>query len=508
MDGMGEQTPYLPTLAALGVVMQAIPGPRIVVGEDEKIVLVNAAACDLLGYAPRDLVGQYVDVLKPEGPGGQIDVLRQAWAAAPESGALGRGMDLRARRADGTEVPIELQVVPWTTDEGGVVVIAIHDLTAAQYDNRLFRALLDAAPDAVVIIDDSGTIRLVNGAAERAFGYDRGELVGLPMEVLVPDRFAELHGQLREHFAAAPHPRPMGRAGTLYAKRKDGSEFPADIALSPVLTEEGPLVIADVHDLTERLAAVDEVHRAREQQNFMAEIDRMKDQFLATISHELRTPLASIVGFCELIAEVEGLDPDVQHFVSIVTRNARRETRLVEDLLTLVNIDQGGLSVRPASANLTRLVRDAVHSAQPRANAAGIDLSLEGPDGEVPIVCDPDRIGQALDGLLSNALKFTPTGGRVRVVVELLGPVANILVADSGMGIDDPNPNRVFDRLYRSPSAIERQIPGAGIGLAIASAIVAAHHGNIRVLDTSRAGTTFALELPLEGQPETNMSAG
>lgn len=507
MAGMDGQAPYLPTLAALGVVMQAIPGPRIVVDETEKILMVNAAASDLLRCPAADLVGHTIDILMPAGRTAQVDELRKAWAAAPTSGALGRGMNLRARRGDGTDFPIELQVVPWTTDEGAVVVVAIHDLTAAQSDTRLFRALLHAAPDAVVIVDKSGTIRLVNDAAEQGFGYGRDEILGQPLEILVPERFAGHHEHLRKGFLAAPHARPMGYAETLYAKRKDGSEFPVDISLAPVATEEGPLVIASLHDLTKRYAAIDALHKAEEGQRLLAEIDRAKDEFLATLSHELRTPLASILGFCELITEIEGLDPDAQHYMSIVTRNARREARLVEDLLTLVDIKERGLSVRAAPVDLTRLVHEAVSSAQPQATAAGIGLSLDARAGPLTAVCDPDRIGQALDSLLSNALKFTPADGSVRVMLEAGATTARIEVADTGMGIGDPDTDRVFERLYRSPIAIEHAVPGAGIGLSIAAAIVAAHHGNIRVVKTDRAGTTFAIELPLDGRPDIAIGA-
>lgn len=500
--------PYLPTPAVLGAIVHAMPGPRIVVDQNEMVLYVNQATCELLGYSESDLVGHSIDVLKPAGGGHQIDDLRKAWEATPQPGTLGRGMDLRARRADGTEVPIELEVVPWRTDEGDVVLVGIQDLTAAQHDSRLFRALLDAAPDPVVIADHTGAIRLVNGAAERAFGYARGELIGRPVEVLVPSRFAGHHPQLRDRFIAAGQPRRMEARDLLYAKRKDGSEFPADISLSPVSTEEGPLVIADVRDLTERLAAIDAVNKAQEQQRLTAEIDRLKDQLLATISHELRTPLASIVGFCELIDDIEDLDPTIQHYMSIVTRNARRETRLVEDLLTLTKIEQGSLNLEAAAVDLGDLVRDAVASAQPQATGSGIDLSWEAdaPFEPVTINCDPERIGQALDCLLSNALKFTPAGGTVRVALEAGPRTAHIHVSDTGIGIDDPDPSRVFERLYRTPKTIQSQIPGAGIGLSIAEAIVLAHHGTIEVLDTSHAGTTFAVELPLADDPETTFS--
>lgn len=153
------------------------------------------------------------------------------------------------------------------------------------------------------------------------------------------------------------------------------------------------------------------------------------------------------------------------------------------------------------------MVRDAVSSARPQATGAGIDLSLDAPADPTPIVCDPDRIGQALDNLLSNAVKFTPAGGRVHITMDLGPDSVTVTVADTGMGIDDPQPARVFDRLYRSPLAVQHEIPGAGIGLSIAAAIATAHRGNLSLVETGPEGTTFAIELPLDRAPHSTMPA-
>ena len=502
MGGTADDgTSYLPALAGFRAVFDASTEPTIVIDADDKIRVANTAACDLLGYAAADLLGRTFDILVAAGQVAQVNELRRAWAASTTPGALGSAMDLRALRADGTEVPIEVQVTAVTTIEGPVVMVAIRDMTLAQHDTRLFRALLEAAPDAIVIVDETGTIRLVNEAAEQCFGYARSELIGRALEVLVPKRVARLHQHLRKGLFASPHPRPMEQAGTLSARRKDGSEFPAEISLAPVVTEEGALMIAAVRDVTERLAANHAVRAAEEQQQVLIEITRSKDQFLATVSHELRTPLASIIGYCELITEMEDLSPELERFMSIVTRNARREARLVDDLLTLVNIDEHGVTVRVTPVDLTLLVREGVDSARPGAAEAEIDLWLEHPTDALTTLCDADRIGQALDILLSNALKFTPAGGRVQIRLEETAATARIEVADTGIGIGDPDPDRVFERLYRSPNAIEREIPGAGLGLSIAAAIVAAHQGTIRVLSTDDTGSTFEIQLPLRGEP-------
>jgi protein-histidine pros-kinase len=501
MDGRSGTAPEheRPGLAAMRAILDAIPEPRLVIGTDERIRMANAAAGTLLGRDPAELVDRPLAMLVPVDREDQVHALRSAWLASPRSGQVGRGMDLRARRPDGSEVPVEVQVAPVETSEGLVAIVSLRDVTAVEHDTRLFRGLLESAPDAVVIVDDTGRIRLVNATLEKWFGYTREELVGQHVEVLVPDGAAARHAHLRGGYTAHPRTRPLGLGEQLRARRKDGSEFPAEISLAPVRTDEGLLIVADIRDVTERLAVADAMRRAEETQRVQEESNRVKDEFLATVSHELRTPLTSIVGFGELLEEAEDLPPHCVKFLSVIMRNARRELRLVNDLLTLVNINERGLTIRPVDVDLATVVREAADSARPAASEAGLSVWCEVPDHAIVVTCDGERVGQALDNLLSNALKFTPRGGQVGVRLLSTDGAAWIEVSDSGMGISEEEHERVFERLYRSPVAVAQEIPGAGLGLSIAAAIAAAHQGSIRVLRSDHSGTTFGLHLPLVG---------
>lgn len=468
----------------LGGLLEAAPDAMIVIDSQGVIQLVNAQAERVFGYSRAELLGQPVEILVPVSLHEVHRKHRDDYVLEPHVRSMGSGLDLRARRKDGSEFPVEISLAPLVTEDGTLISAAVRDVTAKRREERLFRGLLEAAPDAMVIVDQEGRIVLVNAQVEKNFGYQRSELIGQRVEILVPDRFSGMHVAFRSGYVAGPRTRPMGLAGDLFARRKDGTEFPVEISLAPLETEEGLLVSAAVRDISER-------RRMQEAS------DRAKDEFFATVSHELRTPLTSMLGYSELMADLEQLSPQGQRFLTVITRSAERELRLVDDLLTLVAIEDSGLAIRTAPMDLDPVVREAVEAARPRAEEIDIDLSVIIPGSPVQVDGDRDRLGQAIDNLLSNALKFTPAGGTVQVRLRSVDGRAEIEVSDSGMGIGEAEPNRIFERLYRSGQAIARQVPGAGLGLTITLAILKAHHGTISVIRSDESGTTFRMTLPL-----------
>src|SRR3989440_1532608 len=246
-------------------------------------------------------------------------------------------------------------------------------------------------------------------------------------------------------------------------------------------------------------AEAESVQRLLAKQNDqLRELDRLKDEFVSLVSHELRTPLTSIRGYVELLLEEEGqLDDDQRRFLEIVNRNSERLLTLVADLLFLAQIDAGKPAIELASVDLNRIVEECVEASSPVADSKGIDLRLQA--RRLPkLAGDPVRLAQVLDNLVSNALKFTPSGGSVEVRLRAEEGLAVLELEDTGLGIPEEEQERLFERFFRSSNAMESAIPGTGLGLTITKAIVERHGGTIEVESAANAGTTVRVRLPLK----------
>jgi signal transduction histidine kinase len=232
--------------------------------------------------------------------------------------------------------------------------------------------------------------------------------------------------------------------------------------------------------------------RLAEQNDQLRELDRLKDEFVALVSHELRTPLTSIRGYLELVLDGAGttLSEEQEQFLRVVERNAQRLQRLVGDLLFIAQVDAGRLSLEVGAVDLAEVAIESVEAAGPLAADKEIELVVAG-DHVVEVTGDRSRLAQLLDNLISNALKFTPAGGRIDVCVTATPAGGQIDVADTGMGISEAEQDRLFGRFFRTAAATEQAIPGTGLGLAISKAIAEAHGGTITVESEVGRGTTF-----------------
>jgi signal transduction histidine kinase len=226
----------------------------------------------------------------------------------------------------------------------------------------------------------------------------------------------------------------------------------------------------------------------------LVEADRLKDEFVALISHDLRTPLTSIMGYVELSLDEE-LASDTRSYLEVVSRSSHRLLRLVDDLLFVARLQSGRLELTPSGLDLGEIARQSAEEARGRADAKDLDLVVVA-NGPVRVEADRGRIFQLLDNLISNAIKFTPDGGKVEIAATA-DAVARLEVSDTGIGFTEREAERIFERFYRTDLAVERQVPGTGLGLFIAHAIADAHAGTISAHPRDGGGAVFRVELPL-----------
>jgi PAS domain S-box-containing protein len=333
--------------------------------------------------------------------------------------------------------------------------------------------LLDAAPDPTVVVDASGALRFLNERVAEVFGYRRNELVGQDVRTLVPDWDL---GELRRATARQLIP-------TTVARHRNGHTLPIEVTVVPLDGPDGQ-VTAFLRDISARI-------------RLEQEADRMRDELIANISHELRTPLTSIVGYLELLGELDDSEvgPHARRLIDIVARNAHRELRLVNDLLAVSFVDEDRARMQFEPVDLGVVAAQVVEDHQIFARGAGLEINHE-TEESVVVRGDADRLVRLLENLVVNSCKFSPPGGVVRVRVAADGANAQLTVVDTGIGVSEAERAKIFERMYRAPGAIVRQVEGAGLGLSIAKAIVDAHSGTISVDSTPGQGTTVRVALP------------
>jgi PAS domain S-box-containing protein len=348
--------------------------------------------------------------------------------------------------------------------------------------DALSKSLLDLSPDATVVVDPQGTIVFANAQVAQTFGYSPQELTGRPVELLLPERFRGGHTQHRARFASQPKPRAMGEGLTLFGRHKDGHEFPVEISLSPVQSDEGPLVLAAVRDAT--------VHRDKEQG--LLEANRAKSRLLAAASHDLRQPVQTLTLLNQTALRHAGPNARLADILRQQQRALDTISQLLASVLDVSKLDSGVLKPAivecPIGAILERLRSDFEPLADEKGLRLVVDPSTDGCQS------DPELLRRLLGNLLSNAIRYTASG-RVQLTSEAKGNEVVITVRDTGVGIPRDEVGKIFDEFYQVDRGSQRP-EGLGLGLSIVKRLAQLLGHPISVESVVGQGTAFSVTLP------------
>lgn len=404
-------------------------------------------------------------------------------SAAPGFGNVSEPFDGEATSASGLVLRVWGRPIAYSN-----YIVTVSDVTAlrkseAAYRDRAARlnSTLDNVVDAIITINESGSIESWNKGAERLFGYAATEVLQRNIYKLMPDPHAGAHGgYLRDHSHSGE--RPMtGRRQQIEAIHKDGHKIPVDLGISEMRIDNRRLFVGIVRDISERL-----------------EIDRMKSGFVSTVSHELRTPLTSIGGSLGLLAggAAGQLSSKAARLIDIAKQNSDRLVRLINDILDLEKVESGKLELHLEQQRLAPIIEQAIELNRGYAQGFGVTIQFQAQDIDSNVLVDRDRFIQVLTNLLSNAVKYSPKDGVVQVALRAIGDNVQVNVLDDGPGIPPAFQKRIFQRFSQADSSDARAKGGTGLGLSIAKTLVERFGGAID-FDRERAnGANFFITLP------------
>jgi len=476
--------------------LEAAPDAMVVVNQAGEIIIVNVQAEKRFGFHRHELLGEKMTRIIPGGFAERLIADGARTAADALAQQIGAGIELTGRRKDGSEFPIEIMLSPLDGAEGILVTAAIRDISVRKAaDAHLvrmearYRELLEAAPDAMVVINQAGLIVLMNLQAEKQFGYKREEAIGKDVTSIIPVGFAERLVADGMRSAQESVEQQIGSGIELIARRRDGSEFPIEIMLSPLGGEQGILVTAAIRDITKRknadaylLRKVEELNRSNEELG----------QFAYIASHDLQEPLRMVASYTELLARrYKGkLDSDADEFMAYAVDGAHRMQQLIKDLLTYSRVATNERRLRETSS------QDALTHALHNLRAAIADANAHITSDPMPTVfADATQLVQVFQNLISNAIKYQSHGApRVHISAAQTGTGGWIIsIQDNGLGIEKQYFEKIFGMFQRLHQRDE--FSGTGIGLAVCKKIIEQHGGRIWVTSEPGEGSLFQFTL-------------
>jgi PAS domain S-box-containing protein len=470
----------------------------VVVDDDGSIVYANNQAEQLFAYKKGEMVGKKVEALMPDVFREKHEVHRKNFSRSPRSRPLVSGLSLQGQRKDGRVFDAEIALTPVETEEGMLISSTIRDISVDDTSEAYFKNILESAPDAMVIIDHHGKIAVVNGQAERMFGYTRQDMLGQEVEILLPEPVRDHHISHRAAYSGDPHLRPMGLGMELRGRRNDGSQFPVEISLSPVTSASGAFVSSVIRDVTSRKEMEQELIDARQAAE---RANKANSAFLAAASHDLRQPVQALSLLNGALRRtVEG--PLALEMVEGQQHSLDAMTNLLNSLLDISRLDAGAVEPEFEEFPIQRLVDRLSAEFSRQAKQKGLSFGADTCDTQVR--SDPNLLAEIIQNFVSNAIRYTDQGDVKLSCREQAGNLW-IDVADSGIGIAADQIEEIFLEFHqiKTPGTDKE---GFGLGLAIVKRLADLLQHEIDVVSDPGSGSTFSICLPIVKRASTKYS--
>ncbi|MBU1689183.1 MAG: PAS domain S-box protein [Gammaproteobacteria bacterium] len=472
----------------LQAVLESVVDGIITIDDHGIMVSFNRAAGQIFGYSADEVIGRNIKMLMPEPYHGEHDGYLHNFRSSGVKKIIGIGREVSGKRKDGSIFPMDLAVSEMWIGQKRMFTGIVRDITernlaiqARRDDEARLAAILDNVLDGIITIGERGNIGSFNKAAEKIFGYAAAEVIGNNVKMLMPEPYHSEHDGYLHNYVSTGKKKIIGIGRQVVGRRKDGSTFPMDLAVSAMQLVDKRMFTGIVRDITERV-----------------KVEQMKSEFISTVSHELRTPLTSIRGSLGLIVGgvVGELPPQAKAMVDIAHKNSERLIMLVNDILDIEKIESGNMQFDMKPLELVPLIEQALEVNRAYGDQFNVGFVLENPQRAVSVNADAGRLMQVMANLLSNAAKFSSTGATVNVSVECAEKGVRISVADHGLGIPDEFRGKIFQKFSQADSSDTRKKGGTGLGLSITKAIIEQMGGEIGFESERGVGTTFFIDLP------------